>query len=398
MSIVENSALVSDLDAGERPLRIAFVVHEYNRRHGHSRYVAELASRFKARHDVHIFSTTFEEPNPERLTYHRVPSWRANVVTTLPTFFFNAALKVRGKFDIVHAQGFCGPRQNVVTAHICNAAWFAAIDRYHVPQSWRKRVFRALATAAERFVYRPVAARRFIAVSERVRRDLKQYHDLDDKVRVVYHGTDLQRFHPRNRAQWREPLRRQLGLADSEVAAIYVGDWQKAGAGLVGSLALVPQVKLIVVTRTPESMVRAEARAAGVEDRLLFLPPTDEIQRYYAAADLFLFPTFYDTFGLVLTEAMASGLPVITNLEAGAAELLVAGESGLLTDDPWQPQPLAVHLHALSTDETLRHRMGEAARAVVERRGWDEVADETMAVYEEVVAEAARAQRVDVDG
>jgi UDP-glucose:(heptosyl)LPS alpha-1,3-glucosyltransferase len=398
LSIVEKHPSVSTPDDGKRPLRIAFVVHEYNRRHGHSRYVAELASRYKARHDVHIFSTTFEEPEPERLTYHRVPSWRANVVTTLPTFFLNAAIKVRGPFDIVHAQGFCGPRQNVVTAHICNAAWFAAIDRYQVPQSWRKRVFRALATTAERFVYRPAAARRFIAVSQRVRRDLNQYHGLDDQTRVVYHGTDIERFHPRNRAHWREPLRRQLGLADTDVAALYVGDWQKAGAGLVDSLALIPHVKLIVVTRTPEAMVRAEARAAGVEDRLLFLPPTDEIQRYYAAADLFLFPTFYDTFGLVLTEAMASGLPAITNLEAGAAELIVAGESGLLTDDPWEPRAIAAHLQTLAADESLRNRMGAAARTTVERRTWDEVAAETLAVYEEVVAEDAGTKRADIHG
>jgi len=371
--------------SGSGRLRIALVVHEYNRHHGHSRYVAELASRYKEQHDVHIFATSFEEPEPERLTFHHVPSWRANVVTTLPTFFAAATCKIRGDFDIVHAQGFCGRRQNVVTAHICNAAWFAAVDKYQVPQSWRKRVFRKLVTQAERFVYRPQAAGRFIAVSERVRRDLKQYHALDEQVRVVYHGTDCERFHPRNREAWRAPLRAELRLAESDIAALYVGDWQKAGRALTAALALVPGVKLIVASRTSESTMRGEARAAGVEDRLSFLPPTDEIHRYYAAADLFLFPTFYDTFGLVVTEAMASGLPVITNREAGAAELIVDRESGRLTNEAWGVDEIAAALRSLAADAELRSRMGAAGRDVVERHTWDRTAAETMRVYEEVV-------------
>jgi UDP-glucose:(heptosyl)LPS alpha-1,3-glucosyltransferase len=381
-----------------RRLRIALVVHEYNRHHGHSRYVAELATRFKHQHDVHVFATTFEEPEPEGLTYHHVPSWRANVVTTLLTFFASATWRLRGVFDIVHAQGVCGRRQNVVTAHICNVAWFAAVDRYEVPQSWRKKLFRWIVTAAERMTYRPQAAERFIAVSERVRRDLTRYHGLDDQVRVVYHGTDAERFRPSHQAAWRVPLRAELKLAEHVVAALYVGYWQKAGRAIVGALALVPNVKLIVVSRTPESSIRAEARAAGVEDRLHFLPPTDEIHRYYAAADLFLFPTFYDTFGLVLTEAMASGLPVITNREAGAAELIVDGESGLLTNDAWNIDEIAAALQKLAADAVLRSRIGAAGRLVVEKYTWDRTAAETMRVYEEVVGVTNKPKRVNADG
>ena len=384
--------------ATSRRLRIALVVHEYNRHHGHSRYVAELATRFKRAHDVHIFATTFEEPEPDGLTYHHVPSWRANVVTTLLTFFASATWRLRGDFDIVHAQGVCGLRQNIVTAHICNAAWFAAVDRYEVPQSWRKKLFRWIVTTAERMTFRPKAAERFIAVSERVRRDLKQYHDLDDQVRVVYHGTDSERFRPENRVAWRAPLRAQLKLAEHDVAALYVGDWQKAGRAIVGALALVPDVKLIVVSRTPEDSIRGDARNAGIEDRLAFLPPTDEIHRYYTAADLFLFPTFYDTFGLVLTEAMASGLPVITNREAGAAELIVDGESGLLTNDAWNIDEIAAALRRLAGDAALRSRIGAAGRRVVERHTWDRTAAETMQVYEEVIASTNQPKRANADG
>src|SRR5262249_1644899 len=106
-----------------RRLRIAFVVHDYHRAGGHSRYVAALATRFKRAHDVHVFANPFEEPDPAGITFHRVPAWRANALTCVLSFTVPATLMTRGPFDIVHAQGFCGLRQNVVTAHICQGAW-----------------------------------------------------------------------------------------------------------------------------------------------------------------------------------------------------------------------------------------------------------------------------------
>jgi len=56
------------MTAVDSRLRIAFVVHDYNRQMGQSRYVAELASRFKRDHEVHVFANTFEEPDPASLS------------------------------------------------------------------------------------------------------------------------------------------------------------------------------------------------------------------------------------------------------------------------------------------------------------------------------------------
>ena len=101
-----------------RRLRIAYVVHDYNRSFGHSRYVAELATRFKRDHEVHVFANTVHEPDPKGLTFHHVPASRLNVMTTLLSFVLPATWMTTGQYDIIHAQGVCGLRQNVVTAHI----------------------------------------------------------------------------------------------------------------------------------------------------------------------------------------------------------------------------------------------------------------------------------------
>ena len=372
--------------ADGRRLRIAFVVHDYNRHMGHSRYVAELASRFKRDHDVHVFTNTFEEPDPAGITYHHVPAWRRNALASIVSFVLPATALVRGRVDVVHAQGLCGLRQNVITAHICLDEWYAATDRYAGRLGWRKRVGRAVVSRLDRLAMRPGAARRFIVPSARVADDLRRHRGLTDQVRVVFHGTDTETFHPRNRAAWRAPIRAGLGLSDADCVALYVGDMQKAMPAAVRALARVPGVRLVAVSRSNPGPYAELAAAEGVADRVHFVPFTPHVERYYAAADLFLFPTFYDAFGLVAAEAMASGLAVLTSRAAGAAELIAHGESGWLTADPWDPGPIADGLRALAADPALRARMGAAARSRIEAYTWDRTAEQTLAVYREVVA------------
>jgi glycosyltransferase involved in cell wall biosynthesis len=367
-----------------RRLKIAYVVHDYNRRFGHSRYVAELTSRFKRDHEVHLFANTFEEPDPEGIVYHHVPAWRMNVMTTLLSFILPGTWMLRGLFDVVHAQGFCALRRNVATAHMCQDAWLEAMARNAGPPAWRKRLFHSVAGWLERRTFAPGGARRFIAVSRRVEADLRRYYGCAEGVRVIYHGVDAGTFHPRNKAIWRPAVRRQIGLPEEALLALYVGDFQKGLAPTVRAVARVPGLHLAAVSRSPTEPYRALIRDEGVADRVRLLPATPHVERFYAAADLFVFPTFYDPFGLVATEAMASGLPVVCSGAAGAAELIEDGVDGLIVKDSWDVAALADALGRLASDPALRRRLGEAARRRVETQTWDETARQTMAVYREI--------------
>ena len=368
-------------------LRIAFVVHDYNRHKGHSRYVAELASRFKHEHEVHVFAQAFEEPDPRGITYHHVPAWTRNALASILSFVLPATVMVSRKFDIIHAQGFCSLRQNVVTAHVCHEAWYNAMLRHAGPQSWRKRLFYAVVISLERLAFRPGGARRFIAVSDRLRHDLEDYYGCRERVRVIPHGVDTELFHPRHRATWRSLIRGQLALSGETCVALYVGDLQRGVPPAIRAVARVPGVHLLAVSPSPPEPYRILANELGVGDRIHFLSPTRQVERYYAAADLFLFPSCYDAFGLVVTEAMASGLPVITTRAAGAAEVIDHGIDGLVVDDPWEVTGLADVLGQLAGDAELRARLSEAARRKAEQLTWDEVARQTMTVYREVLSE-----------
>jgi glycosyltransferase involved in cell wall biosynthesis len=369
-----------------RPLRIAYLVHDYNRYMGHSRYVSELATRFRHQHEVHVFANTVDDHDTAGITFHHVAAWRRNALATIVSFALPATAAVRGRFDIIHAQGLCGLRQNVITAHVCQPAWYAAADQHLGRQRWRKRVFRAVVTRLDRLVMRPGAAARYIAPSGRVRDELAAYYGLDSQIRVVHHGTDTKTFHPTNRDRWRRPVRTELGLTETDCVALYVGDMQKAFPVAIQALTATTRVKLVVVSRTDPAPYVALAAGAGVAGRVRFVSLRRDIARYYAAADIFLFPTYYDTFGMVVSEAMASGLPVLTNRMAGAAELITDGVDGLLTERAWDAPAIAAILNRLDGDCELRMRLGAAARRRIEPLTWDRTAEETLGVYREVLA------------
>ena len=151
-------------------MKIAFVVHDYHRAGGHSRYVAELATRFSHDHEVHVFANRIERAAEQRVIFHTVPALRTNVVTTILSFAVTSKLLVRGGFDVVHSQGFCGPRSNVITAHICNEAWSRALSGF-APQTARERIFHSMASRLEKGLYGDPDCGHVIAISNRVARD-----------------------------------------------------------------------------------------------------------------------------------------------------------------------------------------------------------------------------------
>lgn len=362
-------------------LKIGFIVHDYNRFMGHSAYVVELASRFKDQHDVHVFADTFDESDSANITFHRVPALRSNAFASVLSFIPSAAVKVRGDFDVLHAQGLCGLRHDVATAHFCQAAWFAALQRESHPLSWKQRLFKSCVTPLERRALTQNSTRRVIAVSNRIQNDLRNYYHRSNDVRVIYHGVDSRRFNRNNRDQYRLEIRREAGVDSDDFVALYVGDLQKGARAAIGSLPHAPGTQLWCVTASDISDYRTLAGRLGVDDRVKFFPRTKLVEKYFAAADVFVFPTIYDPFGLVITEAMASGLPVITNREAGAAELISQEINGFLTSTPWNSQEIAIFLRRLKDDPRLRDRVGEAASTTASQLTWDRTAELTMAVY-----------------
>ena len=219
--------------------------------------------------------------------------------------------------------------------------------------------------------------------SEMVRRDVLARYAIDgERVTTIHNGVDLERFHPRLRAEAGAARRRELGLGPDETVVLFLGTGY-ARKGLDVVLEAFPQVRAahpaarLVVAGFDSARPRYEARARelGCADVTHFVGGTLAPETLFAAADLYVLPTRYDPFANSTLEALASGLPVITSRSNGGAELIDEGVHGALLDvGPHAGSDVAAvaDLARLVTEwcEPERRRAGaRAARARAEEHG-----------------------------
>lgn len=367
---------------------IALVAHAIHFRGGQERNFAELATRLTQEYEVHLIVSEIEDIPTADMTVHCIPIPRRPMACRFPIFYGRASrfLK-RHSFDIVHAIGGIVRRQDIVTAQFCHAAWIAHVQAsppmpgftpYHL---WMSR----MARCAEQRAMTDGSTRAILANSAKTRADLiRHYQAPPEKIHVIYNGVDTARFAPAAAAV-RRSLRAALGYGESDFLVLFVGEFlRKNLTAVVRALPLLPGgVKLLAVGRGDKSYYRALAAKLGVADRLTLRDPIRQVETVFQAADAFAFPTLYEPFGMVITEALACGLPVITTGGAGAAELIRPGVNGFLVTDPHDVPALACRLRRLADDPPQRQALGQAARASVCEVTWDEIAQQTMAVYRE---------------
>jgi len=218
----------------------------------------------------------------------------------------------------------------------------------------------------------------YAAISGSVAHDLKRHFQVD-KVEIIYHGVDVDRFRPPSSRQEKEELRQKLELPADSPIFIMVGSYDRKGlAALVMAgrelHSRFPQAKVLAVGDGDADLYR---RMAGPATNWLILrKPSKEIEHYFRAADFFVLPTLYEPFGLVILEAMSSGLPVIVSKTAGAAELIDNGANGVLLDDPSDPQALALAMESLLSNAAQCESIGQRARDRALGRSWGSVAEE----------------------
>jgi glycosyltransferase involved in cell wall biosynthesis len=358
-------------------MNLAFVVHDFDPGLGQGRYCLELALRLARSHDVTIYANRFAvEPRPG-WRFVRVPAWRTTALTTVFTFLAASHRRVlRGGHEVVHAQGLTCWHADVITAHICNAAR----RRVAPPPTFRATLFPALVNPVERRFYRQRRARHLIAISQRVAREIVTEYGWNKALSVIHHGVDTRQFHPPENPAARRAARERFQVPTTGWLWLFVGEAVKGLAETIVQLAAFPQAQLLAISRSPREPYDALARTLRVEDRFHFRGPERQLAPAYRAADVFVYPSNYDTFGLVVSEAMATGLPVIVGRDIGAAELITHGVNGL-TVDPASADALHGALTRLSGSPELAARLGAAARQTAEQQTWDACAAATEAVY-----------------
>jgi glycosyltransferase involved in cell wall biosynthesis len=203
-------------------------------------------------------------------------------------------------------------------------------------------------------------------------------------VRVVGRGVDTALFDPALRSA---VLRRSWGAGDADLVCLYAGrlapekNLDLVARGFEAVRAGSPTARLVWVGDGPS---RARLAAAPLPQHFAGWRRGADLAAHYASADLFLFPSLTETYGNVVSEAMASGLPVVAYRSAAAAELIVDGVNGVSVPAGDDRAYVAAVRQLGAASAGWRRRVGDAARDSMLARSWDAV----VAAFERALCEA----------
>ena len=221
-----------------------------------------------------------------------------------------------------------------------------------------------------------------------------------DKLRVVPNGVDPGRMRCEDSAEALEAFRKRWARPEERIV-LFVGRLvkEKGVEELIEAmpevLAARPEAKFVVAGGGWYGHLRDRANGLGVGHKVAFagFVPEEDLPRLYAVAEVAVYPSLYEPFGIVALEAMAAGVPVVTSDIGGFREVVRHGRTGIQT---WanNPHSLAWGIKEMLSDRRLAGRLRRAGkREVRERYHWDGIAKQTLSVYAEVLREREKAAR-----
>lgn len=360
-------------------MRIALTVGRFDSSGGIERVTVQLARGYRALgHEVTVFATGWDPAEEAHVALRHVtaperPAWLRTL--TLPGAVTRAL--ARESFDFVHGQGTSTWHCDLLTFHSVHAAWLehsVAASGAWSPQGLAKRVypFHRAAIGVER---RQVRTHRgmFHGCSSEVADEIVRHYGADAaRVFAEPWGIDFDEFRPD--AEVRARVRAEWGVdASARVLLLVANEFHRKGLGpLLEALPLLaPDVVLAVAGRADAAPYRALAERLGVASRVLFLGHRAPAP-CYQAADLFVLPSTYEGWGLVVGEALASGVPVVASVFPGSRAMVRPNENGALLDDPRDVRALAAAItRALAPD--VHPGLVARSRASVAHYAWEAV-------------------------
>lgn len=353
--------------------------------------VRELRSRG---HSVHLFTSTYpghvdDDPNTHRFRSIRTP-WTMDYPLAVPPFYRKLREFRRHRFDLIHTHtpftvGFVGLRWAESHEIPIVSTYHTHYDKYtnYVPLA-PKRYLRYKIAKHLNFYYNRVG--HVITPSEASKRWI-QRHSVHTPITVVPSGV------PAPRMIDRSEVRSQLGISTDRKALLYAGRVAREknlGVLLDGVATAMRQdssLELIVLGDGPaRAELTARARELGVGDHVRFVGfvPRPDVERYYAASDLFVFASMTETQGLVVVEAMSYGLPAIVVQGGGAGEVVEDGVNGRLVKN--EPLAIARAIADVVGDDKRAAELSRGARLTSREFTIPAVTDRVVEVYNKAIA------------
>ena len=352
-------------------MKIALSFPACHRRGGVERIIYECACYLARReHEVTVYASEYEQ-NGAPFKYHRVEMGPAPKFLRPVSYFRQCSrLLKQANFEAHGSFGCVSPVGGVYWAQSVHAAWLEKAKGFRSPWSlarWKQRLNPAhpVLLDLEKRHFRRGGYRKIIALTNDVKGDLEHYYDVPaEDIVVIPNGIAPEEFNPARALQERASARREMGFGESQrVIAFVANELERKGfPALLRAVEALgdPDLRLLVAGRI----------APPPHPLVTYVGATGDAARCYAAADVFALPTQYEAWGMVIVEALACGVPVLTSRLAGAAVTVREGETGQLLENPDDVDEIAEKLRLLIAGG---HGSREEIALSVEDYAWERV-------------------------
>jgi UDP-glucose:(heptosyl)LPS alpha-1,3-glucosyltransferase len=362
-------------------MKIALSFPGCNRRGGIERVIYECACYLARKgHEVTVYASDFER-NGSSLIYRRVELPPGPKFLRPVSYFRECSRLLKQEaYDAHGAFGCVSPVGGVYWAGSVHAAWLEKAKAFRPPWSlarWKQRLnpTHPILLGLEKRHFRKGGYRKIIALTDDVKADLQYHYGVPaEDIVVIPNGYAPEEFNLARAQKERESARREYGFTDSERVIVFVANELERK----GFPALLRAVESL---GDPGLRILVAGRIAPPQHALVkYIGITGNVARCYAAADVFALPTQYEAWGLVIVEALACGLPVLTTRLAGAAVTVREGVTGELLEDAKGITQIAAKLRRLLDGN---HAPKEQIASSVAGYAWSEV----LVKYEQLLYE-----------
>lgn len=394
---------------GDAAMNIAFCYESVlPARGGCETYISDLSRRLIADgHEVHLYACRWDENAlPQGMVFHKLAPV-AGVRFLRPWRFGQQVIDamrlhrhdVTVGFDKTWGQDVLYPQGGL---HAASADYNLKKNRNPIARSFARLVklfdlahwsFLRLERKQYLGAYRP----NIIVNSFMVRDHFQHYYAVSSQdLHVVRSAIDPGRFLEHDRLKRRQAYREQHGLEPSDSVALFAAMNYRL-KGLDPLLRAVkwmvddPEYKekaasfrLVVAGNPKFGRYERQAKRLGIADKIRFVGHQPEIRNAYFGADFLVHPTFYDPCSLVVLEALACGLPVVTTQNNGASELMTPPQEGYVVENPHDASELGSSMGKL-LDSAKRSQASQAARKTAMQWTFEHHYQELLNVFREAV-------------
>jgi UDP-glucose:(heptosyl)LPS alpha-1,3-glucosyltransferase len=368
---------------------------------GAERYSIALVEQLAARHEMHVFAQQIEHDLPG-VQYHRVPApfTRPRWINQL-WFALATRWMTRKGFDVVHSHENTWHGQ-VQTVHVLPIQYNLFKGRTGL--TWLLRCLKVLTSprllvyiGLERLRYRLTPGKCIVVTAPGLRATMAQtFPATQAALAIVTPG--VSDVPGACTAQEKGAARHSLGLPQTGHCILFVGnDYRKKGLpALLQALTQLPIDSFLAVVGNAVQIAefRPQAQALGLRDRVFFLGALSDINTAYRAADCLAHPTLEDTFGMVVLEAMAHGLPVVVSGAefCGIADFLSHGDNAYVLKDPRDVAQLLQGLQAVLPASPSAPMLALSAQAFARDHLWAAQGHLQETIYQRVATQSAPAK------